>query len=59
MASIDVVDQQKMHPTKFLNTLDFPVMLLRNVNPTHGLCNGTHLIITHLGDWVIEVEIIT
>lgn len=35
-----------------------PVMLLRNVNQSFGLCNGTRLIITHLGERVLEGEII-
>ena len=33
-------------------------MLLRNVNQKLGMCNGTRLIVTHLGTWIIEVEII-
>ncbi|KAL8153384.1 hypothetical protein V2J09_011144 [Rumex salicifolius] len=73
MASTDAEEQHHMYPTEFLNSLDFPkmpphalnlkeglsVMLLQNVNPTQGLCNGTRLIITHRGDWVIEAEIMT
>ena len=34
-------------------------MLLRNLNQSAGLCNGTRLIITQLGDRVIEAGIIT
>lgn len=36
-----------------------PVMLLRNINQSLGMCNGTRLIITRLGDRVLEGEIIT
>ncbi|KAL8161843.1 hypothetical protein V2J09_013332 [Rumex salicifolius] len=36
-----------------------PVMLLRNVNPAQGLCNGTRLLITKLGEWVVQAQIIT
>jgi ATP-dependent DNA helicase PIF1 len=36
-----------------------PVMLLRNINQSEGLCNGTRLIITALGDMVIEGQLIT
>ncbi|GJR76766.1 ATP-dependent DNA helicase PIF1-like protein [Tanacetum coccineum] len=53
------LEQQHLFPTEFLNTLNFPgmpphalclkkelpIMLLRNVNPAKGLCNGTRLII--------------
>ena len=34
-------------------------MLLRNLNQSAGLCNGTRLIITQLGDHVLEAQIIT
>ncbi|CAN1122140.1 ATP-dependent DNA helicase PIF1 [Linum perenne] len=31
-----------------------PIMLLRNLNPSAGLCNGTWIMITHLGENVIK-----
>jgi ATP-dependent DNA helicase PIF1 len=34
-----------------------PIMLLRNLNQSEVLCNGTRLVITSLGDMVIEAEI--
>lgn len=36
-----------------------PIMLLRNLNQTAGLCNGTRMIITELGDRLIEACVIT
>ncbi|GJR42851.1 negative regulator of systemic acquired resistance [Tanacetum coccineum] len=59
-ASTDTLDQQHLYLIEFLNTLNFPemplhalklkkelpIMLLRNVNPNKGLCDGTRLIIT-------------
>ncbi|RZC29832.1 ATP-dependent DNA helicase PIF1 [Glycine soja] len=36
-----------------------PIMLLRNLDQTDGLCNRTRLIITKLGSNVIEAEVIT
>ena len=62
-----------MYPVEFLNSLNIngfprhclelkegmPIMLLRNINPALGMCNGTRLIITHLGEQVIEAKIIT
>ena len=64
---------QLLYPVEFLNTLNFngfphhelklkihtPVMLLRNLNPSIGLCNSTRLIVTQLGKMIIEAEIIT
>ena len=34
-------------------------MLLRNINPSVGLCNGTRLIILQLGIKIIEAVVIT
>lgn len=36
-----------------------PVMLLRNIDPKGGLCNGTRLQVTQLADHVIEAIILT
>ena len=34
-------------------------MLLQNLNQSEGLCNGTRIIITALGDMILEARIIT
>jgi ATP-dependent DNA helicase PIF1 len=36
-----------------------PIILLRNLNPSDGLCNGTRLICRSFQKHVIEAEIIT
>jgi ATP-dependent DNA helicase PIF1 len=36
-----------------------PILLLRNLNQSIGLCNGTRLIVKSLGQRVIEAKIIT
>lgn len=36
-----------------------PVIMLRNLRPQKGLCNGTRLVITHLGRRVIRARILT
>ncbi|XP_019161161.1 PREDICTED: uncharacterized protein LOC109157775 [Ipomoea nil] len=62
----------EVHTTEFLNslrcsgvpnyslTLKFGslIMLLRNIDHSLGLCNGTRLIITQLGNHVIEAQIL-
>ena len=64
---------EHMYTKEFLNTLRFPgmpnhelklkvglpVMLLRNINQSAGLCNGTRMTITQLGKRCIEAQIIT
>ncbi|GJS48911.1 ATP-dependent DNA helicase PIF1-like protein [Tanacetum coccineum] len=72
-ASTDTKDQHHMYPVEFLNTLNFPgmplhalclkrelpVMLIRNLNPALGLCNGTRLIITELCQFIVRAKILT
>ncbi|TXG69924.1 hypothetical protein EZV62_004859 [Acer yangbiense] len=36
-----------------------PVLLLRNIDQSNGLCNGTRLLITKLGNHVIEAKILS
>lgn len=62
-----------LYPIEYLNTLNAnnfsthclklkigtPIMLLRNINRSIGLCNGTRLIVTNHGDNIIEAIIIT
>ncbi|XP_057456013.1 uncharacterized protein LOC130747178 [Lotus japonicus] len=36
-----------------------PVMLLRNIDQSAGLCNGTRLIITEMGKYVLEGKVIS
>jgi ATP-dependent DNA helicase PIF1 len=66
-------DADILYPVEYLNSLSAnnfpthklklkigaPVMLLRNLNQSIGLCNGTRLILTNLGQSIIEAIIIT
>ncbi|XP_038683040.1 ATP-dependent DNA helicase pif1-like [Tripterygium wilfordii] len=36
-----------------------PIILLRNLNQVDGLCNGTRLLVTHLGDKVIKAKVLS
>jgi ATP-dependent DNA helicase PIF1 len=67
------VSMDSLYSVEFLNTLQFndianhelelkvgvPILLLRNLNQSIGLCNGTRLIVKRLGQRVIEAKIIT
>jgi ATP-dependent DNA helicase PIF1 len=67
------VSMDSLYPVEFLNILQFndianhelelkvgvPILLLRNLNQSIGLCNGMRLIVKRLGLRVIEAEIIT
>jgi len=62
-----------IHTPEFLNTIvasgipnhklrlkvGVPVMLLRNIDQRAGLCNGTRLIITRMGKFVLEGKVIS
>ncbi|KAK1363300.1 ATP-dependent DNA helicase [Heracleum sosnowskyi] len=72
-ASMKTDQNELLYPAEFLNSLKFngvpnhdiqlkegtPIMLLRNLNQSEGLCNGTRLIITRLGKWSIRADIIS
>ncbi len=67
------VDANVLFPVEFMNLLKMGsiahhrlvlkkgtlIMLLRNLNVSAGLCNGTRLIVKELGQRVMEAEIIT
>ncbi|KAG5599419.1 hypothetical protein H5410_030789 [Solanum commersonii] len=71
--STNTDEEDILYPTKFLNNLRFPgipnhdihlkvgilSMLLRNLNQTKGFCNGTRIVITHLGIWSVSAKIIS
>ncbi|GFP95297.1 ATP-dependent DNA helicase pif1 [Phtheirospermum japonicum] len=65
--------QHEVYSTDFLNTIKcsgipnhilklkvgVPVMLIRNMDQASGLCNGTRLVVTQLGDRIIEANILS
>ena len=53
------VDLPGIAPSVLELKVGAPVMLMRNLNPRIGLCNGTRLVITRLGRRVIEGRILT
>ncbi|KAL3643535.1 hypothetical protein CASFOL_014350 [Castilleja foliolosa] len=66
-------DTESLYPLEYLNLLNFPgippheltlkinapVILIRNINQTLGLCNGTRLMVSQLLPRIIEAQIIT
>lgn len=46
-------------PHKLVLKVGVPIMLLRNIDQSNGLCNGTRMQIRRLGNHVIECEILT
>lgn len=69
--SVDVDDNATMYPTEFLNSIQngslpphklilkkgAPIILLRNLDPSSGLCNGTRLQVLDLGTNIIKAKI--
>lgn len=67
------VNDYQPYPTEYLNSLTSaglplsklalkvgcPVMLLRNLDPTRGLCNGTRMIVTEIRSRVLKCRIIS
>jgi hypothetical protein len=52
-----VIPGMLLHPTTL--KMGFPVILLRNLDPSAGLYNGTQIIIISLGDPVLEAKFLT
>ncbi|CAL5421282.1 unnamed protein product [Camellia sinensis] len=75
MAEDDEIDPSitNRYPNEFLNSLDppglpafkvelkvgCPIMLLRNIAPKDGLCNGTRLMVSRCDTRIIEARILT
>ncbi|KAG5731227.1 hypothetical protein E4T56_gene14504 [Termitomyces sp. T112] len=67
------VNDLTLYPMEYLNSLKasnlplaklalkigVPVMLLRNLDTTKGLCNGTRMIVTHISTRVLRCQIIS
>ena len=59
--AIEFLHSQKpsgMPPYELILKVGQPVILLRNLDPTIGLCNGTRMVIKKFGEKYIEVQIV-
>ena len=66
-------DAELLYPVEFLNSINAsgvplakltlkigcPVMVLRNLNPSQGVCNGTRGILTKMSNNVLEIRLLT
>ncbi|CAN6892364.1 unnamed protein product [Brassica oleracea] len=52
-------DWTNNYTQEYLYSLEFPVMMLRNLSQKNGLCNGTQMMISRLGHRVLQAELLT
>src|ERR1700742_3189981 len=52
------VNAQSLPPGELPIKIGCPLILLCNLSPSNGLCNGTRMVVTQMSDRVLEVRII-
>ena len=52
------VNSSSLPPGELNLKVGCPVILLRNLSPGQGLCNGTRMVITQMGNRVLEVRLL-
>ncbi|PIA30004.1 hypothetical protein AQUCO_05700004v1 [Aquilegia coerulea] len=57
--NMQALDPPSLPPSKLQLKKGCPIMLLRNLHPRDGLCNGTRLMVEQLGVRVIEARLLT
>ncbi|KAK7312898.1 hypothetical protein VNO77_37136 [Canavalia gladiata] len=67
------VQQNDIHTSEFLNTINCsglpnheiklkvgaPIILLRNIDHTAGMCNGSRMVITRMGNYILQAKVIS
>ncbi|CAO3654617.1 unnamed protein product [Mucor hiemalis] len=56
---LNSVETGSLPPHKLILKIGVPIMILRNINPKQGLCNGTRLIVKSLLPHIIEASVVT
>ncbi|WOL03959.1 ATP-dependent DNA helicase PIF6-like [Canna indica] len=56
---LNVINCSGLPPHKLVSKVGVPIMLLRNIDQSNGLCNGTRLPIRRLGHHILECVILT
>ena len=56
---LNSLDPTKLPPFKLDLKVGCPIMLLRNIAPKDGLCNGTRLMVVRCASRIIEARILT
>lgn len=52
------LETASLAPAQLRLKLGAPVILLRNLTPPEGMCNGTRLRLTHIGRFIFEGQIL-
>lgn len=52
------INSSSLPPGELNLKIGCPVILLRNLSPAQGLCNGTRMVITQMGNRVLEVRLL-
>ena len=52
------INSSSLPPGKLSLKIGCPIILLRNLAPSQGLCNGTRMVVTRMGERVLQVRLI-
>lgn len=55
---LNSINVSGMPPSKLELKIGVPIMVLRNIDPAQGLCNGTRAVVTQFSSKVLEVRIL-
>lgn len=56
---LDSIDTNNFPRHRLILKIGVPIMLLRNLNQSTGICNGTHLIVSRLAHVIVDATVMT